>query len=291
MTIFQSIVLGLVQGIGEFLPISSSGHLKVAQELFRLDGVPLLFDVFLHLATLLAVVIYFRRVIVRLFAVLFRWIFRKEEPSCQELSGTVDQKIATLSPNDRAGRNTILMVLVTTVVTGVLGVASSKIIPDLPIRFVCIGFLVTAILLILSAVFERKFRRVDENGAIVFSGISLFQALVIGFMQGVGTLPGVSRSGSTIAGALFCKVDRITAGDYSFIVSIPAILGAFVLELKDIGSVSASIGVVPVLCGCAVAFVSGFASLSLLMKLINKGKLEFFALYLIPVSILLMILF
>lgn len=80
MTVFQSIVLGLIQGIAEFLPISSSGHLKIAQELFGLCDVPVLFDVFLHLATLLAVVLYFRKVIVRLFAILFRWILRKKDP-------------------------------------------------------------------------------------------------------------------------------------------------------------------------------------------------------------------
>ena len=292
MTVFQSIVLGLIQGIAEFLPISSSGHLKIAQELFGLCDVPVLFDVFLHLATLLAVVLYFRKVIARLFAILFRWILRKKEPDLGA-HGTqaTDSKIATLAPSDRAGRATIIMVLVTTAITGVLGIISSKIIPDLPVQAVCMGFLVTAVLLILSAVAERKFRRIDENGAIVFSGINLFQAIVIGIAQGVGTLPGISRSGSTIAGALFCKVDRITAGDYSFIVSIPAILGAFVLELKDLGEVSASIGAVPVILGCIAAFASGFASLSILMKLINKGKLEFFACYLIPVSILLLILF
>ena len=289
MTIFQSIVLGLIQGIAEFLPISSSGHLKITQELFGLGDVPLLFDIFLHLATLLAVVIYFRKVIFRLISVLFRWVLRKSEPA-QSVPET-DSKTKALAPDDKTGRRTIIMVLVTTAITGVLGVASAKIIPDLPVQFICIGFLVTSILLILSAVAERKFRRTDENGAVAFSGINLFQAVVIGIAQGVGTLPGISRSGSTIAGALFCKVDRITAGAYSFIVSIPAILGAFVLELKDLDEISSGIGVAPVLFGCIAAFASGLASLSLLMKLINKGRLEFFACYLIPVSILLLILF
>lgn len=289
MTVFQSIVLGLVQGIAEFLPISSSGHLKIAQTLLGVGDVPLLFDIFLHLATLLAVVLYFRRVIVRLFAVLFRWALQKEEP--EPRGAEHDQKIATLAPNDRAGRNTIVMVLVTTAVTGVLGVAGAKIVPDLPIRAVCVGFLVTAGLLIASAVFERKFRRTDESGAIVLSGITMPQALVVGLMQGIGTLPGISRSGSTIAGALFCKMDRMTAGDYSFIVSIPAIVGAFVLELKDVGDVSSSVGAVPVLCGGLAAFVSGCVALRVLMRLIGKGKLEFFACYLIPVSIALMVLF
>ena len=284
MTVFQSIILGIVQGVAEFLPISSSGHLQIAQEFFGLGEVPLLFDVFLHLATLLAVVIYFRKVIIRLFGVLFRWIFRRPEPNYD--SSVIDGKIATLSPTEKAGRNTILMVILTTFITGILGIISSKFVSDVPVRLICVGFLITSILLILSAVAERKFRTVDEKGNLVFSGINVFQAIVIGIGQGIGTLPGISRSGSTISGALFCKVDRVTAGDYSFIISIPAILGAFVLELKDLGEVSSAIGIVPVLVGCVAAFVSGFFALSVLMKIISKGKLEYFACYLIPVSIL-----
>ena len=112
------------------------------------------------------------------------------------------------------------------------------------------------------------------------------QSIVIGIMQGFGTLPGISRSGSTIAGSLFSKLDRKTAGDYSFIVSIPAILGAFLLEVKDLGEVSSSIGALPVIAGCIAAFVVGYLSLTFLMKLIRKGKLAWFAAYLIPVAIL-----
>lgn len=115
------------------------------------------------------------------------------------------------------------------------------------------------------------------------------QAVVIGFMQGVGTLPGISRSGSTIAGAQFCGVERSAAGEYSFLVSIFAILGAFVLELKDLGEVSSSIGAGVVVAGCAAAFVSGYFALACLMKIIKKGKLEWFAAYLIPAGILGMI--
>lgn len=289
MSVLQSIILGLIQGIAEFLPISSSGHLQVAQELFGLSEVPVLFDIFLHLATLLAVVIYFRKVICRLFAILFRWILRKPEPNYD--SSEISGKIATLAPNDKTGRKMILMVILSTFITAALGLVSSKVVSAVPVQVICIGFLITSIFLILSTIAERKFRKTDANRNIVFSGINVFQAVIIGIAQGIGTLPGISRSGSTIAGALFCKVDRITAGDYSFIVSIPAILGAFVLELKDLGEVSSSIGALPVIAGCAAAFVSGFFALSFLMKVINKGKLEYFACYLIPVSIILMILF
>ena len=263
MTVFQSILLGIIQGIAEFLPISSSGHLKVAQTLLSLPDVPLLFDVFLHLATLLAVFIYFRKKIADLLVVFFRWITLKK---CAD-------------ENEENSRRFIIAVIISTLVTGVLGVISSKIIPEMGVKVICLGFLVTALLLVLSAIFERKGDREEKAPTIP-------QALIIGAMQGVGTLPGISRSGSTIAGALFSGVDRKTSGEYSFIVSIPAILGAFVLEAKDLGEVSSSIGALSVIAGCVAAFLSGFLALAFLMRLIKRGRLEVFAFYLVPVAIL-----
>ena len=318
MSIFQSIILGVLQGIAEFLPISSSGHLKVAQELFGLSEVPLLFDVMLHLATLAAVILYFRKKIARLFVILFRWIVPsgkwKVESGKQE--GEVSPSLQTqafsatpsagdtpatppetdlLTGTDELGRKTILAVIVATIVTGAIGVVTSKLIPELPVKVTCVGFLFTACLLIFSAKFEK--RKTTRNSAVSFDsaqetkGISILQALFIGFMQGVGTLPGVSRSGSTIAGAQLAGVNRAAAGEFSFIVSIPAILGAFVLEAKDLGEVGSQIGALPVFCGCLAAFVWGYLSLSILMKLIRKGKLEWFACYLIPLGILGLIFF
>lgn len=290
MTVLQSVLLGILQGVGEFLPISSSGHLAVAQNLFGLDEVPLLFDVFLHLATLLAVCIFFRKKIWNLLKVFGRWIARKPKT-------TEDDYEDLLCGTEKAGRRTILAIIIATVITGGLGLITSKVIPELSIKVTCAGFIVTAALLIVSAIIERINAKHAEYVTSMEGisakkepkGVSAIQSVVIGFMQGFGTLPGISRSGSTIAGALFSGVNRKAAGDFSFIVSIPAILGAFVLELKDIGEVSSSIGTIPVIAGCAAAFVVGYASLALLMKLINRGKLQWFAAYLIPAGILGMI--
>ena len=311
MTIFQSIILGVLQGIAEFLPISSSGHLKVAQELFGLSEVPLLFDVMLHLATLAAVILYFRKKIARLFVILFRWIVPsgkwKVESGKQE--GEVSPSLQTqafsatpsagdtpatppetdlLTGTDELGRKTIIAVIVATIVTGAIGLVTSKLIPELPLKVTCVGFLFTACLLIFSSIWAKKH---DSNNLEEARGISILQALFIGFMQGVGTLPGVSRSGSTIAGAQLAGVNRAAAGEFSFIVSIPAILGAFVLEAKNLGEVGSQIGALPVFCGCLAAFAWGYLSLSILMKLIRKGKLEWFACYLIPLGILGLIFF
>lgn len=282
MSVIQGILLGILQGIAEFLPISSSGHLAVAQNIFGLDDLPLLFDVFLHLATLAAVCLYFWRKIWELLKCFGRWISRS--PKVKENSKDYD---VVLAQKDLANRKLIIAIILSTVVTGVMGILSSKLIPNLSIKVTCCGFLVTSLFLILSSVIEKRNSRLAQNSDDKKNpSVSKVQALIIGFMQGIGTLPGISRSGSTIAGALFCGVDRSLAGEFSFIISIPAILGAFILELKDLGEVSSSIGAAPVIAGCAAAFATGYISLTFLMKMIKKGKLQYFALYLIPLAIL-----
>lgn len=279
MSTLHSIYLGIIQGIAEFLPISSSGHLAIAQNLFGLEEVPLLFDIFLHLATLLAVCIVFCKKIWELLKCFGRWITKRPRPETNE---SVNNEI--LTGTEKAGRRTIIAIIVSTIITGVIGIVTSKLIPDLSVKFVCAGFLITAALLIISGIIEKKNEAKIENP--VQEGVSLKQSIVIGLMQGLGTLPGISRSGSTISGALFSKLDRKAAGDYSFIISIPAILGAFVLDLKDLGEVSSTIGMPQVLAGCIAAFITGFISLKLLMKIIRKGKLAWFSAYLIPAGIL-----
>ena len=266
--------MGVLQGIAEFLPISSSGHLIVAQNLFGLEEVPLLFDVFLHVATLLAVVLYFRKKIWELICSFARIFVPVKNPSAVQI--------------EKKDEDTkyIVAIILATFVTGVLGIFSSKVISEISVKLVCAGFVVTALLLIFSSLIEKKHLSYSETS---LKSPSWKQSLVIGLAQGIGTLPGISRSGSTIAGSLFCGVKRDVAGEFSFIVSIPAILGAFILELKDLGEVSSSIGAEPVIAGCAAAFASGYIALSWLMKLIKKGRLEWFACYLIPVGILGMI--
>lgn len=285
MTVFQSIILGLIQGIAEFLPISSSGHLQVVQKLFKLDEVPLLYDIILHVATLLAVCIFFRKKIANLFCVLYRWIFRKPQPE------QIDET-DFISGTDERGRKAIIAVLISTLVTGVIGIFTKKLIDNdqISIKITCAGFIVTALLLIFSSLLEKFSAKTmtQKKELQQQKGISALQAVIIGIMQGFGTLPGISRSGSTIAGAQLSGVKRETAGEFSFIISIPAILGAFVLELKDFleTKTEQTLNIVAVIAGSLSAFVFGYLALAFLMKIIKKGKLEFFACYLIPLGIL-----
>lgn len=149
MTFIQSIFLGLLQGIAEFLPISSSGHLAVVQNIFGLDDIPLLYDVFLHLATLLAVCIYFRKSIWALLKVFGRLIARKPAPA------ETDENDILCGTEER-GRKTILALIISTIITGAIGVGTSKLIPNLSIKITCAGFLVTSCLLIISSLIEKK---------------------------------------------------------------------------------------------------------------------------------------
>ena len=278
MTTLQGFLLGILQGIAEFLPISSSGHLALVQYLFGLEDVPLLYDISLHMATLLAVVIFFRKKIWALLKCFCRWITKKSKPDTEVQLSEND----LLCPTDKIGQKTIIAIIITTAITGAFGIFTSKLIPDLSVKFVCGGFLVTSALLIFSAIAGKKQAENNQD----FTGITIKQSIIIGIMQGFGTLPGISRSGSTIAGALFGGVNRSLAGEFSFIVSLPAILGAFILELKDIGKMSSSVGAGPIIAGCLSSFIVGYFSLAVLMKIIKKGKLQWFAAYLIPVGVL-----
>ncbi len=285
MTILEAVILGVIQGLTEFLPVSSSGHLVVTQRLFGLQEVPLLFNVFLHLATLFAVVIFFRNQIIDLVMVLYRWVFNKPLQSEGEKKGLFSQANSLLE--EKAKRQTIIALVLATIVTGVMGLGISQILPDLPIVFVYIGFLVTASILMLSSRLAPKVNKDEKQ----LTYVTPKQGLVIGFVQGIGVFPGISRSGITISGGIIAGLNRNVAGEFSFLLSIPAILGAFLLEIRDLDGVASSIGAVPVLLGCLAAFVSGFFALSFLMKLIKKGKLEYFAYYLIPLAIVGLVFF
>ncbi len=265
MTILQGLLLGLLQGVTEFLPVSSSGHLAVAQYLFHSGEVPLLFDVMLHLASLVAVVLFFRWQIVELVMVFVRWVSKK---------GTKE---------DEPKQRMIMAIIFATFVTGVMGVVFSKIIPEMPLQIVCFGFIITGLLLILSGLL--KVRQGAEGT------VSVKQGLLCGFAQGLGVLPGISRSGITISACLAAGVNRKTAGEFSFLISIPAILGAFVLELKDFGELNQSVSGLAIAAGCIAAFGSGYGALVLLNRLIKNGKLAWFAAYLIPLGVCGAILF
>ena len=285
MNIFQGFILGLIQGVGEFLPISSSGHLSLAENLLGLSDTPLIFDLFLHIATLLAVCIFFRKKIWSLLCCLGRWITKRQKK--ENRIGYYDD---ILCNTEEQGHKTIIAIIIATFVTAIIGLLVDKLLPYFSLKFISGCFIVTALMLILSSMIidstQYKNEVVNKNNVITTK-----KAIIIGIMQGFGTIPGISRSGSTISAALFCNIDSKTAGDFSFILSIPSILGAFILKLKDIKLMNEAISILPLIVGFITSFVVGYFSLKFLMNIIRKGKLSYFAFYLIPLGLLGLIFF
>lgn len=258
MTIFEAAVLGLVQGLTEFLPVSSSGHLAVGKLLFGMEGVPLLFDVLLHIATLIVVVYVFRRRIGAILAALWRFVARRprQEPDTEQL-------------------RLVVWILLATIVTVIIALPVAKL--DIGARPRLIGgfFLFTAIVLLSTL-------KAPEGGR--FSEMGPLQAVIVGFAQGLGVFPGISRSGITISAARHAGLSRGDAGEFAFLISIPAILGALVLTLRDFGDLGQSVGILALTAGFLVALLSGFLALSLLLRIVRSGRLYLFSIYLVPLG-------
>jgi undecaprenyl-diphosphatase len=243
------IILAVVQGVAEFLPISSSGHLAVLSNIFELPVTETTeMVVVLHAGTLLAIVIFYFR----------------------ELLGLI------LKPD---GRKLLPWIIIATIPVGITGVAMHALKIDEFMEkhmiFPGIGFLITATLLMIG----RKSRK---DGTPLHK-ISLKQALIIGFAQAVAILPGVSRSGSTISTAQKVGVDREAAGTFSFLLAVPAISGAVLVKLlsaiKKTGFQIDSTHNIQLLVGFAVSAVVGYLSLLLLVFTIKKGKLSYYSVY------------
>lgn len=258
MTFIKSIVLGIIQGIAEFLPVSSSGHLVVTRNLMNLGDVPLLFDVLLHVATLTVVIFVFRNRIAVIFRSLGRWIIRKSDES------------------DRSNLKTVVIIIVATFFTGVLGIVISKMEFFENPRIVSAFFLVTAVIL-WTTKYAKPRRDYDDLG--------MKDGVLLGIAQGFGVIPGISRSGITISAGLLGGINRDKAGEISFIISIPAILGALLLEFKDGGALFSEVSPAVMAAGFITTMIVGYFSLILLMKLIKGGKLYFFSFYLVIVGL------
>ncbi len=269
MTYLESIFLGALQGVSEFLPISSSGHLTIFKEFMNIENAPVIYDVLLHTATLLVVCIVFYKKIWAILKSLGRFIARKNDES------------------DIKNLSYFIIIIVATLITGVIGVFLNKLIEDFPPVVISILFIITGFIL-LSTYFLQKHRKKTGKKALVLNyKNSLLVGLVSGFSQGLGVLPGISRSGITVSANLFANVDKKDCGDISFLISIPAILGALILKIAEGGltQLNQNLSVSVLLVGMFTSLVVGFASLLLLLKLIRSGKFYIFCLYLFAIGI------
>lgn len=260
MDIIQAIIIGIVQGLTEFLPVSSSAHLIFAQNALGVQS-SLAFDVFLHLGSLIAVLWFFRADIIRMIQAFLLSI------------GDIIQHRFRQGLYSDPYKRLVWYVIVATIPVGLVGVLFESQVDSLfaGALYVPAFFLfVTGTILYLS---QRM-----NSGEVDLENLSLKESIFMGLGQACAILPGLSRSGTTIAAGLVIGLDKEFAAKFSFILSIPAILGAFVVQLKDIGAV-ADFNILAVLFGFLAALISGYLAIKWLIELIQKRSLDIFAYY------------
>ncbi len=261
MTIWQAIALGTIQGLTEFIPVSSSGHLVFFQVLFGFEEPMIAFDVAVHCGTLLAVFVFFKTEIVKILFDFFSVFFTDKK---NLINQTDSSKLW-------------LCILITLIPTGILAIIFKKFI-ELTFSnlfYVAIAWFIIGIFLIASAKFQ--------SGTKVLEKISYKDSLWIGLAQGIALIPGISRSGSTILTGMFLGIKKEDAARFSFLMAIPAIIGAVVLDARENISYFSE-NIVCVLAGFLTSFVVGYFVIKWLMKLISRGQFFIFGFYCIVMS-------
>ena len=262
MSYFEAVILGLIQGLAEFLPISSSGHLALMQQWFGIEeDKVLLFAVLLHVGTLVSVfIVYWKDV----------WELIKE-------LGLTIRDIFTgrgLRIQERPTRKLGVMIIVATIPTGIIGILFNDFFNSLynSVIPIGIGLIITGFLLILAERMGSASRGIQQ--------MNYRNALFIGTVQGIAICPGISRSGSTLFGSLMCNLDRKFAVKFVFLISIPSILGSAVMEAPaaiQSGLEPGQLG--PILVGMAVAAISGLVAIKTMIKIVSDKKLSYFSYY------------
>ncbi|HSM26234.1 MAG TPA: undecaprenyl-diphosphatase UppP [Anaerolineaceae bacterium] len=270
MTIWQAFILGIIQGITEFLPISSSGHLVIAPYLFGwtiTEEYIFPFDVLVQMGTLVAVIIYFWKYLLRIIVAVVKGLIAKKP------FGTKDAKLGWL--------------IVLSTIPAIIGGLFLKDLVEQAFKSVWI----TAIFLLLTALIlwiaEKLSIRINK-----MENITALDSIIIGCFQTLAIFPGVSRSGATIAGGVLRKLKREEAAKFSFLMSIPVMIGAGVMSLNDLANMPDLSTFLPLLLiGFITAGIVGFASIHWLLKFLNKNKLSLFSIYCAALSILTLVVY
>lgn len=266
ISVLESVILGLIQGLAEFLPISSSGHLTIFQELLGInpeDGSLLTFNILLHIATLFAV-----------FAVYYNDIWCMIKAFFGMVHDLFTERSFGFEKDEY--RRLVVMLVIGTIPAVFSALLLEDLIANPPIWFVGVLLYVTAVLLFIS----DRFKPGTHN----FESLPFLRALGTGCFQAVAVLPGISRSGSTIVGGLLFGMKREIAVRFSFLLSIPAILGALVMDLPEVVEIMTTggdqgAGALAIIAGMVVAAVSGYASIKLLLAIVRKSRMIYFSIY------------
>ena len=259
MTWLQALLLGLVQGLTEFLPVSSSGHLAIGREILGVEASgDLVFEVAVHAATVLATIVVFRKEIWKLVCGLFKFRYNDET-------------------------DYILKICLSMIPVLLVGLFLKERVEGLFASLLTVGLalVVTAMLLFFSDWFTRKKAAPEpsEGEGEPRNGISWWQALVIGIGQAFAVIPGLSRSGTTISTGLLCGVKRDRVAQFSFLMVLVPILGEAFLDVAGGDAAASSIGALPLAVGFLAAFLSGLFACKLMIAVVKKAKLSWFALY------------
>ncbi|HDL65149.1 MAG TPA: undecaprenyl-diphosphate phosphatase [Proteobacteria bacterium] len=267
MNIIEAIILGIVQGLTEFLPVSSSGHLVLTEKLLGLTTHNIRFVVVVHLGSLLAVLAIYRVQLGKIILGLYK--------------GRVRYRKGKWKFNDPNTRLSWLLVLAT-IPAGLVGFFFGGMIERVFFQPFWVGIFLAVTGLILFCI---RFVKTDDGG------LNWRRAGIIGLAQAVAILPGMSRSGSTIAAGIYSGVEKSRAAEFSFLLSVPVILGAGVMELgKMMDTVPSAMEIVTLLAGAAASAISGYLAIRFLLNVINKGKLHYFAYYCWLVALIVIII-
>ncbi len=258
----QAIILGTVQGLTEFFPVSSSGHLVIFQQLFGLREPALLFDVCVHAGTLMAVLIYFYADITKLVKALLRFL--------KTLPARVSKQSAAAEDPDL---KMAVLILTANIPTAVLGFGFYGVADRL-----FTSLLVVGLALVFTAGLLMGTRLVSAKGSDIIM-FTAWGAVLVGFAQGLAVIPGISRSGATIAACLMLGLNRDTAARFSFLIAVPAILGALLLSLVSGSAAWGEFSAASILLGSAVSAGVGYLALATLIKIVRHGRLFCFAPY------------
>ena len=279
MGLIESIIMGIIQGVTEFLPVSSSGHLAIFKNFFGMSEVGISFDILLHVGTLVAVFICFWSDIWELIVNGVGIIL----DACKNVGYFVVNLTKGSKSSDKKEyvkvistpyRRYVLLIIIATIPTGIMGILLKDTIERASMALLVPGIclLITSVLLLI-ADNAKDGKDTEEN-------FSYKKAGIIGICQGFATMPGISRSGTTITACLMTGMDRAFAVKFSFIVSIPAILGAAVLDLPDMFKESISIAQwANYAVGTAVSAVVGYICIKTMLKVVRKKKFKGFSLY------------
>ena len=273
---YEAILLGLVQGLTEFLPVSSSGHLVIGREVLGVEASEdLAFEVLVHAATVLSTIVVFRK---QIWGLLIGFFCGLRGLKVEHVNGSL-----SLACNDQT--DYLLKIGVSMIPIFVVGMFFKDYVESLfgSITGVGVALLVTAVLLFFSDMASGKGvalkAKSDQPAKEYRNGISYWQALAVGLGQAFAVAPGLSRSGTTISTGLICGVRRDVMAQFSFLMVLVPILGEAFLEILGGGFAESSVGALPLLLGFLAAFVSGLLACKVMIALVKKAKLSWFALY------------